>query len=392
MIAQVRAGAARGCWVIAIASAIWTLLLLASGGFDVAFFGLRLRSTDPVRTATLAIAAAATARVLRWNPAPAWSGIVSAVRSHFPLIAILGVAIGVRLWGITFGLPHPDCRPDEGAINSIARSIYSGTAPSTFNYPPFFMLVIAGVLWLLYRGLWLLGHFGVRLGIDPTATVIMRMIARLLSAFAGVATVWVVFRIGTRLFDRYTGLVASVFLALAFLHVRDSHFGVTDIPMTALVMLAFFWIVKLWESGTTLDLLVAAALTGAATATKYNAVLLVLPASFALLAEPGRHSLRVRGVRILAFVFVLVAVFLILCPSALLNRTQFVRDLAFESHHLATGHGDIDLGRGWTYHLTHSLRYGLGLPLFSASLAGMVLLLRQAPGKGVLVVAFPLAY
>ena len=41
-----------------------------------------------------------------------------------------------------------------------------------------------------------------------------------------------------RLFDRLTALTAAFFVAVAFLHVRDSHFGVTDVPMTALVMAA----------------------------------------------------------------------------------------------------------------------------------------------------------
>jgi hypothetical protein len=37
----------------------------------------------------------------------------------------------------------------------------------------------------------------------------------------------------------------AALLAVAFLHVRDSHFGVTDVPMTFMILLAFAAIVSL---------------------------------------------------------------------------------------------------------------------------------------------------
>jgi hypothetical protein len=61
------------------------------------------------------------------------------------------------------------------------------------------------------------------------------------------------------------------------------------------------------------------------------------------------------------------------------------------SRHLETGH-NVDLGRGWTYHLATTLRYGLGAPLFLAGIAGLVLVVWREGRRGVLVVLFPLAY
>jgi 4-amino-4-deoxy-L-arabinose transferase-like glycosyltransferase len=78
-------------------------------------------------------------------------------------------------------------------------------------------------------------------------------IARYLSAAAGIASVLMIFHIGVRLFGRTTALAAAVLLSLAFLHVRDSHFGVTDVPMTFMVLVAFFFIVRLSESGAKRD-------------------------------------------------------------------------------------------------------------------------------------------
>jgi hypothetical protein len=44
---------------------------------------------------------------------------------------------------------------------------------------------------------------------------------------------------GQRLFDRTTALIGAFFLACAALHVRDSHFGVTDVAATLLVTVSF---------------------------------------------------------------------------------------------------------------------------------------------------------
>ena len=65
--------------------------------------------------------------------------------------------------------------------------------------------------------------------------------------------------------------------------------------------------------------------------------------------------------------------------------------MMFNARHLAEGHG-ADLGRGWVYHVTTTLRYGLGLPLFAAGLIGVALALWREPRRGVLVALFPIAY
>jgi hypothetical protein len=50
------------------------------------------------------------------------------------------------------------------------------------------------------------------------------------------------------------------------------------------------------------------------------------------------------------------------------------------------------LGRGWIYHLTFSLWYGLGAPLLIAGLAGIVVLTIVSWRKAIVVCAFPLIY
>ena len=96
--------------------------------------------------------------------------------------------------------------------------------------------------------------------------------ARCLTAAFGSATVVLIYAVGKRVVDAAAGLVAAALLAFAFLHVRDSHFGTTDVPMTCGIVLGFFTLLRSGEGGG--GSATAGLAVGLATAIKYNAILL----------------------------------------------------------------------------------------------------------------------
>jgi hypothetical protein len=384
-------------------SGVWALSLLIFGGIDISVLGIRIRSNDYSRPAIVAVLSLS---IFAWLRPQALVGLLRRLggiaaaafnRWRTPdallMTAILGVAAIARLWGLTFGLPHPAARPDEDAVASIAGSFYLGNfEPPVFIYPPLFMLAVAATMWLVFTMLPLvLARMKIHVAIPGLDIPSERMVARLLSAAAGVSSVWLLFRIGTRLFGKAVGLVSAAFLALAFLHVRDSHFGVTDLPMSCMVLVAFLAIVKLAESGSRRDLVGAGLLTGLAIATKYNAGLIVLPAVFAILTDPLQRPIGARLGRIAAFAALTTAAFLVVFPYAVISHDKFLADILFNSRHLAEGHG-ADVGRGWVYHLTTTLRHGLGVPLFAAGVLGLPLMVWRERRRGLLVVLFPIAY
>jgi hypothetical protein len=320
--------------------------------------------------------------------------LASAMRPHLPLGTVLVAAAYVRLCGLHFGLPHPQVRPDESTIGSIATGFYHGDLnPHFFAYPALFMLSVAFVLFVWLRTGWFLGYFRDRAAMDSLLTTTTSYhAARLLSATAGTATVWVVYRTAFRLFDRASAITASVFLALAFLHVRDSHFGVTDVAATFVASVSFLFIVRLAEEGGWRDLLASAVLAGLATSTKYNVALVALPALVAIIWTRDRSlSPATRLYRCAAFGAVMTAALLLASPYSILEWSRFVDALRSESRHLAAGHG-IVLGRGWVVHLTTTLRYGLGIPVLVAGVAGLIRIGCKDLRTGVLVAAFPVSY
>lgn len=318
---------------------------------------------------------------------------------------LVALAAAVRFYGLRFGLPHVQARPDELVVIGVGKDFLTGDLnPRFFRYPSLFMYVLAALDYAYYlygRAMgWFssLDHF---LSTFPLYWVPFFMIARVLSAAAGTATVAAVYAIGTRLFDRLTAGVAAFFLALAFLHVRDSHFGVTDVSMTFCVTVSLLFLVRGALEDRRLPFAIAGVLAGAGASIKYNAVLMVVPLAAAVVVgaldrrttpndgSGGRWGEAAR--RAALFAACCGAGFVAGTPFAAIDWHAFIRDIAEESTHIGVPHS-YDLGYGGVYHITFSLRHGLGLPLLIAGLAGFAWLARSDWRKAALLVSFPAAY
>jgi hypothetical protein len=312
----------------------------------------------------------------------------------------------LRFWGLRFGLPHLHARPDEQIITDIGHRILGGDPnPHFFDYPSLFMYLLAAGDYLYYlygRAAGWFASLAQFVSLWPTEWTPFFLVARVLSASAGTATVAVVYQIGKRLFDPMVGLVAAFFLSVAFLHVRDSHFGVTDVTMTFLLMTSMLFIVRAWVDGKRSSFELAGYAGGLAASTKYNGALLVVPLVVCVLLrafeassspqdlEAGK-AVRQAIVRIGTFAACFAVAFVAASPFVIISADQFLHDLRGVARHMATPHS-IDLGRGGIYHITFSLRYGVGVPLLGASLAGLAWLAARDWRKLALLGSLPLAY
>lgn len=318
------------------------------------------------------------------------------------LAAILLVAVATRLWGIGFGLPYVVARPDETEIAGPAVGFLSGDLrPPFFEWPTLFVYTVA----LCYLGYYAVTRpFGAYKTLAAFAESRRQSVApflyisRLLSALMGVLTVWWLHAIGRRLFDDTIAGFAALFLALSFLHVRDSHFGTTDVPMTALVVLTVFIILR-WREAGGLTLAAAAGVAGGlAASTKYNGVMVCVPFAVALVQRFALDSTtsRVAALRRAAgsagaFGGSLALAFFGASPYILIDFQRFMAGVQGVGAHLVQGHGMI-LGRGWWYYPAVVLPAALGWPLFMAAVAGMIGLLIRRFRDATVLLAFPIAY
>lgn len=321
---------------------------------------------------------------------------------------LIALAAFVRFYGLRFGILHPYARPDELPIIGIGKDFLTGDLnPHFWSYPSLYMYVLAALDYAFYlygraRGWYQsLTHF---LSLWPMYWTPYFVIARTVSALAGTATVAIVHRIAIRLFDRLTAAIATSFLALAYLPVRDSHFGVTDTSMVFWLTLAFLFIVKGAVENRRSAFAIAGAVAGLGASTKYNVLLMFAPLLVGLLVAGQIDGASARtfadprarvaeGLRRLVLFGVLFgAAFIAGTPYSVLDFRPFLNDVRVQARVIMTPFAGRDLGPGGIYHLKFSLRYGLGLPLLIAGIGGLAWTIRSNFRKGLLLAAFPAAY
>lgn len=316
----------------------------------------------------------------------------------YALLAILALAAAVRFWGLDFGLPHTQARPDETHIIDAARTMLSGRLPRFYDYPWLYICLVS----LLYVGYFVWGF--VAGSFHTLADMVASwpvywppffLLSRALAATFGTATVYVVFRLGRRFWGDATGLVAAAFLALTYIHARDSHFGTTDTALTFFIVTSVALLMVAHESGRPRDFVVAGLVGGLGAATKYNAVLLIAPivASYVVhVAQATDKASAARDARLFTYGLPFLATFGIGIPFVVLDYANFVAAMRELQSSMAVGDPRLGLQNGWVHHFAYSLRFGLGAPLLASALAGFGLLVVRRPTLGVLLLAFPAAY
>jgi hypothetical protein len=318
------------------------------------------------------------------------------------LLAILAVAAALRFAGIGFGLAAPDAgptlhplaRPDEQYLWNLGLGIYAGDPnPHFFLYPTLLPYLLAAAdTATVAAASWLHGsREAVELALlrDPRVLI---LIDRGIVAAIGTATVLLVHRLAAAAFGWTTGCVAAALLAVAHLHVRDSHFGVTDVPLAALVCATLLLALRIASRGLVRDYALAGLLAGFAISTKYPGALLVPALVAADLVGRARGPARPRQRLAIGLALVPLA-FLAGTPFALLAWPEFregiVGQLQAQSGPDWLG---VDLGSGYAHHLRFTLWHGLGPPLLLASLVGVWVALRRAPRPALVLLAFAVPY
>ena len=314
------------------------------------------------------------------------------------LAVILGIGALCRIWGLDFGLPYTQARPDETYIIDVARALLSGTAPPRhYDYPWLYM----GLVSVLYIAYYLLGAaLGTFHSLSDMITSWRThwepffLLSRALSAGFGTATVWVVFRIGRRLWDEWTGLLAALFLSLAFLHARDSHFGTTDVATVFFIVWAIDLLIAAHHERRGARFAAAGLIAGLAAATKYSALLLAVPitASYVLHVMNGSRGQAERDRRVLVFGAAFLAGFSIGVPFLFTDAGHFVAAMQLLWDSMRVGNQGLDPGSGYAFHLALSLRHGLGLPLLVTGIAGALLIAWREPQVAALLLSFPFTY
>jgi hypothetical protein len=179
--------------------------------------------------------------------------------------------------------------------------------------------------------------------------------------------------------------------------VRDSHFGMTDVTMTALVVLTVAAIARWQDTGDWWHAALAGIAAGLATSTKYNALGVWVPFAIAVgLRATGGSLPWWRGLgrdarAVGAFAAAFALAFFATSPYILIEWHRFLHDVVLPGQMLVGGFAGLWL-RGWWQYAAVTLPAGLGWPLYVAGVAGMFLMLLTQFRRTAVVLAFPIAY
>lgn len=306
---------------------------------------------------------------------------------------ILVMAAAVRLWGIGWGLPFP-YHPDEGTIIFRAMAFGSGDLnPHFFRWPSLPMYLMFFVYGSWYVMGYILGAFSnsedfLRLYIeDPTCFWIL---GRLMSAVASMMTVALTFILGRKLYSVSTGLMASLFLSVAYLHVRDSHYCTPDVLLTFLMTVSLWFILQILEKGDLKSYVLAGLFAGLAASTKYVGGATVCISIFLAFLwnsvwDRSKGSAFPETGRLLACAATALIAFVAGTPFSLLDYGTFIQDVLVQANMVepgkAAGSALVSYLSGLRKIFFTILWNGLGAPMFLASVAGMLLALLRGPAR-----------
>ena len=324
------------------------------------------------------------------------------------LAGIVTLALVLRLWGIRFGFPYA-YHFDEPTYVRIALNLGEGIIGRQPNPTGFSNLLFAeyGVYFIAGR---IGGHLasaaeaGQFWRANPTAFHIL--LGRLTNALLGTLSVLVAYWLGKEAGGRGTGLLAALFLAVSFLHVRNSHYvtpGITAASLTSLGVLCSILTMRMGTSERRSHkcAALAAASAGYAIVTKWSVWPVTIPLGVAV-----SHGLWLQGHREarsrVAYLVLAVGSFgggflaggfqLVLKPLAYLNYALLEWEAGQEGGFWTW---QIDTVPGWLFYVK-VLYYGWGGVLLGLASVGFLRRLVRAIAHGdrmsILLLSFPLFY
>lgn len=309
-------------------------------------------------------------------------------------LIVLG-ALAVRLYGLDWALPYHFNSDERVMMVSteqirLAESIAQLPVRDSkfFIYPPLLMHLLILVAAPVF-------HFVPFSPADPAATSLYYLLGRGISAIFGTATVALMYLLGKQAYSRGAGLLGAAFLAFSVLHVRDSHFFTTDVPMTFFLVLLMLLALRIAAGGGGRIWIASGLAAGLAITTKQTSlmffpVLLLAHLMSAFRGRSGFPAIRETALSatfwkpLLLFGAIAAVTALAMNPYALIAPREFMAQVFTVSKFL----GGTDqrnwlfqfTGTTFSYWFTNLLWFGMGpLLLATGLLGGLWALFRRKP-------------
>jgi hypothetical protein len=213
---------------------------------------------------------------------------------------------------------------------------------------------------------------------------------RVLDALLGGLTVLLVFEFGRRAYGWLAGFLGACALAVAFLHVRDSHFATLDIPLTLACVTTLYIAYRTVQSRGLRPLLLNGISLGVAASLKYNGALVF--AGIAAAQTLGTRAERIAWSRLLPRLALIAAVGVV---TLVLTSPFLVLDPGMTQHGI--GYIFQHLGKatapaiGWV-RLSLALWWGIDPALLVVAIVGVAYAAWRRQAADLIILAFLVVY
>jgi len=285
----------------------------------------------------------------------------------FGLAVITGIALVLRLWHISAGLP---LLPTSDEITVVTRAdlVLHHHIPKMYDWPSGSMVILAAVLRFL-------GLFDHSFLVDGSRE--QYVTARLLSVAAGCALVPLTAFLAAELTPKArrrgpAAIVAGTLIALAYTSVRMSRVSHPEVEQSCVATAAILASVLYVRLRRPSLAIAAGALAGLAGALKYLGGASVIAVVVACLVI-DQTSWRRRAVIAVASMAVALGMFVLLVPGSIVDSNDFWTGVKGQFLHQANGHLGYDSPHpALGFYLTQALPGNLGPILAIAIVAGVL--------------------
>ncbi|MCX6561137.1 MAG: glycosyltransferase family 39 protein [Candidatus Aminicenantes bacterium] len=310
------------------------------------------------------------------------------------LLLLLVLAAGTRFWGLGWGLPNTYHVDENFFAEKAVRFLSGDLNPHFSGIPTLHMYMLAG-MWKVYTiaaGHKTFAESNEDLVQNPTPYY---LIGRALSAVLGIGTVLLIFLLGLRIYNLSVGFAAGLFMAFSPEHVKICHAMLPDGPMLFLLVLTFYFIWRIYETGRPRFYILAGLAAGAAMAMKFGGHMLLPTLFLAHLlrvldkGEPKKRILLHLPLYLAGLAF--AAAFFLGFPYGFLDWKLTLFWYKWQTTTLLTqGHfGSSVQQSAWLFYLQYGFRDNLGAWVQFLAFAGIVAALIRRKAREWILLFYP---
>ncbi len=327
------------------------------------------------------------------------NNILTSLKRNWVIVAILLLAFFVRIWGIDYGLPHFLIGDEKSIVYGSLKMLELKTLvpafyPQDFRpmyYPPviayIYLIFLSPVLLIefLFGQFSNLSDFKNFLILDPT---VIWLTVRTATALLGTATIYLIYLIGKKLFNKQVGLLSALFLSLSFLHIQLSHFARHWVPATFFVTLVVLFSILIYQKRDNRYYIWAGIFLGLAFGASYiTGVGLIIFLFAHFLSGPGNFLKKIKDKNL----WIAVSIFLILAVVfVVLHPQEFTRILFGEDSGTRDPKTLVGLLSAFVFHLKNLWYFETTALVFAV--LGIIILFFKSKKTLTLLLSLPVFY